>query len=1241
MTDSPTTAPQDLRRWPASPVQLVDTTLCPACFAPLTTTRCSRCDLDLAVPAASDLLAIGRRLHDEELNRQQVITQMRVAQAARSQPLAAAPVISAAASIEVTVPPAAPEPPITPDPRAAHADRNTIADVPSPPSNVGDVPPPPVRSRQSGVQVLLLTLGVVLISITAIVFLFVAYLVASLEVRSVIIAAASVLVLAVAWLLRARRLPGTAEGVAAVAIVLLLLDVWIVRVNELFGSHDLDAAAYAGGALLVVAALLAGTRAVSGIRVTGFAAAALIPPAVFLLVFSAAPANEFATGAWAGALAISLVGTAAFLAPRLPERAIVAAAGYGGGVIALFAAGFATPDLVWHQVWAFLGATVAWAAALVVARLRSASVASTWAAIAAPALGVSAGLTATVAVFTELEPGVALWLAPLTSGVVVCVAAAATRRPAPVGIDGVRALAGAGAVAVAAALPALLIGALALMRPITASVPPWQHEVLPEFLEFADSRPAVLAAPFVVAAGLTGVLALLRLLPRLAGLPAGLLLAGALIGGAIADDAWTAALVVIAVALVALVIATIPRVARVAGLVAVLAAGGMVGAAMGFALGYADAAVWPWATAAVLALAVAGRVLARRIWPPAIAAGVGAAHLALASALAIVALATLVPWLATSDVHLAAPWDATWMWVATGGALLVACASFVRLGTQTDRIATVVPALLATVTSLVTALLTAPETGWRWVPAVVLVVAGFGWMRASNPLVMRVVFAASTPLAIAYGSGTLGAQLFGDDFVGVGLASASLLAAALAHFVAPGARRAPSIMWVVAVAIVGVIALAYAASAAPEPWLVLLILAPVPIVLAALRGDPFTSTDPMRHLAWVSLALVVAVVWAWLAGDGIDDLEAYSLPLAAALAATAGLITGRRTPAGSMAGGRTALFGSAAAVAVLPSVASSGDSELRALVLCAAGTVVALASMFLPDAARGVPIRLLGTVTGMTAVAGAALVRGGAVAAGVEGSVLPVEFWPLIALATGVVVAVAWARDDARPDVVAEVVVAASVALAAVPTLIAIVFGMQSDLRAVVLFPALAAVHIAGGATTARPIAGPIFAWTTRGALVIGGAIALSNGNVDPFDVVTASAGAALIGWGAISMRRSPELGSWPALGVGLAVLLVPPLIADFTDPELWRIVALGIVSAVAVLVGAVLRLQAPLLLGGGVLLVHAIAQLWPVITWLYEAVWWWLWLGIAGVIFVVLAATYERQMRLARGAIGAIVALR
>lgn len=1244
MTDSPTTAPQDLRRWPSAPGQLVDTTLCPACFAPLTSARCPRCDLDLAVPAASELLAIGRRIHDDESNRQRVITQMRAAQATPLQALAADPTIPAAASIEVIAPATAPTPPAAAEPpiiRVAPAtgpDSTAIADVPSPSSLVGDVPAAPARGSGSGVQVLLLTLGVVLISITAIVFLFVAYLVASLEVRSVIIAAASVLVLAVAWLLRARRLPGTAEGVASVAIVLLLLDVWIVRVNELFNTHELDAASYAGGALLVVAAILAGTRAVSGIRVTGFAAAALVPPAVFLLVFSAAPTNEFATGAWAGALATSLVGSAAFFAPRIPERAIVAGAGFAGGTLALVAAGFAMPDLAWRHVWTFLAVTIAWGAALLVARLRSASVAAWWGAVAASALGASAGLTASVAVFVELDSGTALWLAPLASGLVACAAAAWARRPAPVGADGTRALAGAGAVAIAASTPALVVAAGALVRTLGASIPPWQRDVLPDFDPTSESLVAALVAPFVVAAGVACVLALLRRLQRWAALPAGLLLLASLAAGSMADHAVTAAAVLLVVATAALIVATVPL--RVPALVPVLAAGGMLGAALAWTLGYASTALWPWTTAAVLLLAIGGRVLARRIWPQSAANGVGAAHVALASALAMGALFTVVPWLATSDVHLVAPWDGPWIWVAAGGALLLAVGAFMPLGNAADRIAFAMPALLATTASLVVALLAAPEADWRWAPAGLVAVAGFGWMRATNPLVTRIVFAASTPLALGYGMGTLVAQLFGDDFVGVGVAAAVLLAAALAHVVAPDVRQAPSIIWVLAVAVVGLIALGYAASVAPEPWLVLLILFPVPFVVAALWGDPFTATDPMRHLAWMSLALAVATVWAWLDGDGVEDVEAYTLPLAVALAATAGLITWRRGPAGSTVGGRTALFGSAAVIAVLPSVASSGDSELRTLVMCAAGTVVALASMFLPDTARGVPIRLLGTAAGWTAVTGAALVRGGAVASGIDDSALPVEFWPLIALATGVVVAVTWARGDTRPEVLAEVLLAASVAVAGVPTLIAIVFGLQSDLRAAVLFPTLAAVHIAGRAIAARPIAGSILAWTTRGMLVIGGAIALSSGNVDPFDIVTASAGLAFLGWGAFSMRRSPELGSWPALGVGLAVLLVPPLIADFTDPELWRIVALGIASAAAVLIGAMRRLQAPLVFGGAVLLVHAIDQLWPAITWLYEAVWWWLWLGIAGVIFVVLAATYERQMRFARGAIGAIASL-
>jgi hypothetical protein len=91
----------------------------------------------------------------------------------------------------------------------------------------------------------------------------------------------------------------------------------------------------------------------------------------------------------------------------------------------------------------------------------------------------------------------------------------------------------------------------------------------------------------------------------------------------------------------------------------------------------------------------------------------------------------------------------------------------------------------------------------------------------------------------------------------------------------------------------------------------------------------------------------------------------------------------------------------------------------------------------------------------------------------------------------------------------------------------------------------------------------------------------------------------------------------------------------------MWRLIVLGVAAALAVVFGAVYRLQAPLLIGGSVLLVHALAQLWPWITWLYEAVWWWLWLGVTGVVLVALAATYERQLRLARGVVRTVAELR
>ncbi len=92
------------------------------------------------------------------------------------------------------------------------------------------------------------------------------------------------------------------------------------------------------------------------------------------------------------------------------------------------------------------------------------------------------------------------------------------------------------------------------------------------------------------------------------------------------------------------------------------------------------------------------------------------------------------------------------------------------------------------------------------------------------------------------------------------------------------------------------------------------------------------------------------------------------------------------------------------------------------------------------------------------------------------------------------VVAVTWARVGVAAGVVAESLLAASVVAASVPTLLAILAGVEALARAAVLFPLLAVAHIASTATRRRPFTGPVIQWTTLGVLVIGGTTALAAG---------------------------------------------------------------------------------------------------------------------------------------------------
>ena len=134
---------------------------------------------------------------------------------------------------------------------------------------------------------------------------------------------------------------------------------------------------------------------------------------------------------------------------------------------------------------------------------------------------------------------------------------------------------------------------------------------------------------------------------------------------------------------------------------------------------------------------------------------------------------------------------------------------------------------------------------------------------------------------------------------------------------------------------------------------------------------------------------------------------------------------------------------------------------------------------------------------------------------------------------------------------------------------------------------------------------------------------------------------AGLLTLGANTLRESPEKRSWPMLGPGLALATIPSLLAGLYPAPLWRVTGLGVLAVVLVILGATRRIQAPLVLGSAIAIIHGIAQLWPWITRGHLAVPWWLWAGLAGALLIYIAARYEKQKAALQTAYATIVSLR
>ncbi|MFF7450896.1 MULTISPECIES: SCO7613 C-terminal domain-containing membrane protein [unclassified Streptomyces] len=115
---------------------------------------------------------------------------------------------------------------------------------------------------------------------------------------------------------------------------------------------------------------------------------------------------------------------------------------------------------------------------------------------------------------------------------------------------------------------------------------------------------------------------------------------------------------------------------------------------------------------------------------------------------------------------------------------------------------------------------------------------------------------------------------------------------------------------------------------------------------------------------------------------------------------------------------------------------------------------------------------------------------------------------------------------------------------------------------------------------------------------------------------------------GFLRLRREPRTSSWTAYGPGLAATLLPSLAAAWSDPHWTRPLLLGLAALSLTLLGAGYSLQAPLVLGGSVLVLDALHELAPYLVQVTDALPRWVLPALAGLLLLALGATYEQRIR-------------
>ncbi len=1181
-----TATPPPDRAWaghvafPRSDSDLRSTSICPACLTPLSSVVCGRCGLDLAHPAAVELASASVAIADAMDARLDIIGRIRRDTAAAT----AAPAEAASApspAIPTDLPTAGPTA-LPAEPRAAEA-RAAEADGP----------------RRSGIQIALIIVGISLLSVFAAFGLVYAFVTFGQAVRLSIIAAGTIATMIAAAVLARRGLRSTGEGVAVLASVMLLLDAWALQLNDPSGLGAAPERQYWGFALLIIGGAIAVWSQLGRLVAPALVASVILPVGAGLITSHLASATlRSIEGAdlTAGALAVVIVAAgSALVVPREPAvlRAVARIAGHalaaGGAIVALGSLAFLHPDNRWAPAIAGIVLALAVGVHLIVLHRVPAPSRRALERIVAIAIGAGAAISAVAGATLSalrIDQDRVIASAPLLASVLVAVLAEQIWRRSSAGTV-LRAAAAsatitAGVHVVVAAAIAGIIGSSAFVEAATRG---FAIVRLTAGALVADPEPATVAALGALALSLgliAGSWASLRLLVSRA--RALTIIVGIVVVAAVPLlGAWWLVMLAFGVLAVggALVLHRAHRESSADRRRAVLALGASlaVGASFGaFAVAWAVTRSW-WIGLVITLLTIA---ISRTSTP---------LHLARAGGLAIAAVLTIGSSAAlASDITAAipgAPVSAAATMLAASAVIIVA-AQLGRLA-RLERLVVQPIALLGAVVAalLDPAPLPGTITGLALLAVALVIVLARHDRRSPSERTAAAVAAAVIPLVIARCSALVADLLQLDAPVAASvIVSALIVSAALSLVLLRSSTTLRLAADVSSLLIAELVLLAVVLPDVGAHSVAVLLVGVVALLVAIDHDGLFASRSARRWLGWLAAAHGVIALWMTLVESGVDDPEAFTLPVAGLLLAIiAALVLARRRAGGEPGAAIAPLTFVALVLALVPSalVGATAATTVDARTVLVALAAVTLALAPLPRVASIDPA-MPGLVT--------ALVAAGVTALAV---LVAVQSWQL-------------AIDG---------VALTGSALLRAALVVTVPAGVAVTARL------MAPEGSTGSAVHRVAVAAPIgFAALAAATLGISGA-------ADPVELVSVPLAIGLLALGTLQLDRDSSARSWPWLGPGVTALLVPSLLAvDAAAEPLWRTAALAVVGTAVFVIALARKLQAPFVISGIVLLVHLLVQSWPLLSLVGRAVEWWIWLGLAGVLVMVVAARFERRLQ-------------